>query len=208
VHEKQQVFAEIDFDKSLTTRILHVDERSGYLVVGYGDSKRMNSVLFDYSVLQYRANYRGAHLFFKLSNPLECLHEGKHAIKFDLPDALLWSQRREVERVVVPHGNALHCVYRNEEGEFFRASVFDISLDGMGGVIFQENIALKVGMVLKGCRITYPGFDPITVDLVIRNIKSIAQPDGTVYKRAGVRFMQRPEEIPVLINSFVHNLGN
>ena len=100
VRGKHQVFAEIDFDKSLTTRILHVDERSGYLVVGYGDSKRMNSVLFDYSVLQYRANYRGAHLFFKLSNPLECLHEGKHAIKFDLPDALLWSQRREVERVV------------------------------------------------------------------------------------------------------------
>jgi hypothetical protein len=62
--------------------------------------------------------------------------------------------------------------------------------------------------VLKGCRITCPGFEPIVVDLVARNIMNVVRADGTIYKRAGVRFIQRPDEIQLLINFFIQSIGN
>jgi c-di-GMP-binding flagellar brake protein YcgR len=202
------VFAEIGVERFLATKILHVDDDSGYLVIEYGANKLMNSALFDHPSLRYRASYLDAHLFFELSMPMEHLLDGKPAIKFALPDSLVWSQRREFQRVAVPPHVPLHCVYKNENGDFFKANVYDISLDGMGGMIFEENVALQIGSVLRGCRITCPGFEPIVVDLVARNIMTIARTDGTMYKRVGVRFIQRPEEIQLLIDFFIHDLGS
>ncbi|MDX8384987.1 MAG: flagellar regulator YcgR PilZN domain-containing protein [Gallionella sp.] len=202
------LFAELEFDRLFTTTILHVDNHAGYLVIGYGESKKLNIVLFDYPVMQCRVSYLGAHLFFRLSSPTEYLLEDKYAVRYALPDSLLWSQRREQQRITVPPSFPLHCVYKHKSGQFFKASVFDISLDGMGGMVFEENLTLQIGTVLEGCRITCPGFEPLVVDLVVRNVMSIAHSDGTIQKRAGVRFLQRPEEIQILINTFIYDLGN
>jgi c-di-GMP-binding flagellar brake protein YcgR len=202
------VFAEIGVDRLLTTKILHVDDEAGYLVVEYGSNKWLNTALFDHPALRYRASYMEAHLFFQLFRPIEHLLGDKPAIRFTLPESLLWSQRREHQRIVVPPHVPLHCVYKNENGEFFKANVYDISLGGLGGMIFEENVALRVGAVLKGCRVTCPGFEPVVVDLMVRDIMSIARTDGSIYKRVGVRFIQRPEEIRVLVDHFIHDLGS
>ncbi len=208
VSSKAMLFAELGDDRLLSTKILHVDNQARYLVIGYGENKRLNSVLFDRPVMQCRASYQGAHLFFILSRPVEYQLEDNYGVRYALPDSLLWSQRREQQRITVPPSFPLHCVYKNESGQFFKASIFDISLNGMGGMAFEENLELRVGTVLEGCRITCPGFEPLSADLVVRDVTSIAQPDGKVHKRVGVRFLQRPEEIHTLINVFIHDLGN
>jgi hypothetical protein len=43
---------------------------------------------------------------------------------------------------------------------------------------------------------------------VARNVMTIARADGTIYKRAGVRFIQRPDEIQLLIDFFIHDIGS
>jgi c-di-GMP-binding flagellar brake protein YcgR len=142
VLEKCQVFAEIGPERLLATKKLLVDEDSEYMVMEYGANKWNNSQLFDHPSLRYNASYLGAYLFFQLSKPSEYLLDHNPAIRFALPDSLLCSQRREFQRINVPPHVPLHCVYKNEKGDFFRANVYDISLDGMGGIVFDENVPL------------------------------------------------------------------
>lgn len=200
------IFAEPGEDKLFVTRILLVDEPSGYLVIEYGTEKSINSALFDQPSQKFRANYLGAHIVFKVSDPLDALLDDKPAIRFALPRSLICSRRREHPRVVIPPHVALRCIVQNSDGNLFEANIIDISLDGIGGMIYDDAVLLQVGTVLKGCRIIFPGGKSIAVDLVVRHIKTIARPDGTLYKRTGVRFIQRPEEIQALINLFIHDL--
>ena len=200
------IFAEIGDESLFVTRILLVDEHVGFLAIEYGTDKSINSTLFNLPALRFKANYSGAHLVFKVAKQMDMLLDNKPAIRFALPRSLIWSNHRELPRVVVPPNQALSCIYKDTDGEIFKAKIVDISLDGMGGMVSGEGINLKVGTVLKGCRIIYPGGEPVTVDLVVRNTKTVASSDGTFYTRSGVRFIQSPEEIKGLINFFIHNL--
>lgn len=200
------IFTEVGDEKLFVTRILMVYEHSGYLVIEYGAEKSINSALFEQPSLRFRVSYLGAHLSFKVSGPLDTLFDGNPAIKFAIPRSLIWSQRRQHPRSITPPHVPLRCIARNSDGELFEAKIFDISLAGMGGMVCDEGVTLKVGTVLKDCLVIFPGSEPIIADLMVRNIKTIARSDGTLYKRTGFRFIQRPEEIQALINLFIHDL--
>jgi c-di-GMP-binding flagellar brake protein YcgR len=204
--ESCPIFAEVGEERLFVTRILLVNENSGYLVIEYGADKSINSSLFNRPSLKFRASYSGAHLVFKVSKPLDILLNDKPAIRFALPRSLIYSQRRELSRAIIPPHISLSYTAKDVNGKLFDAKIFDISMDGMGGMICDESVTLQVGTVLKESRIVYSGGKPVTVDLVVRNTKIITRSDGTRYTRTGVRFMQRPEEIQALINLFVYDL--
>ena len=206
--ESCPIFSEVGEEQLFVTRILQVNENDRYLVVEYGAEKSINSALFDQPSLKFRASYLGAHLICKVAYPLEILVDGKSAIRFGLPRSLILSQRREHTRVVIPPNISLSYTAKDVNGKLFDAKIFDISMDGIGSMICDDNITLQTGTVLKGSRITYPGGIPITVDLIVRNTKVATLSDGTFCTRTGVRFMQRPEEIQALINLFVYDLDN
>lgn len=200
------IYAEFGEGKLFVTTILLVDEHDGVLVVEYGAEKSTNGALFDQPAFKFGASYLGMHLVFKLSRPADTLLNDKPAIKFAIPRSLIRSQRREHPRRVVPPLSSLCCVANDANGELFEARIIDVSMDGIGGMICDEGVMLQVGTVLKGCRITFSGGEPIVVDLVVRNTKIIARSDGTLYKRAGLRFIQRPDEIWALISMFIYDL--
>lgn len=201
--EECPIYAEIGEERLFLTKILQVDEDSGNLVIEYGADKLINSILFNHPSLQYHASYMGAHLIFNVSGPQETLLGGKPAIRFALPNSLLWYQRREQPRFPVPPHVPLQCVYKDQHGEFIKVNIVDISLEGMGGIVCDASRPPSAGTILKGCRISYPGGEPITVDLVIRHVTAISKNDGTTIMRAGVEFVQKPEEIKPLIEFFI-----
>lgn len=204
--DQSPVFSELGDERLFVTRILLIDEATGYLIIEYGADKATNSALFQRQSLGFTVSHAGANLIFKVSNPQEISFQGIPAIRVSLPQYLVRSNRREHPRTAIPPHVPLRCIFRNADGELFRSDIFDISLDGMGGMVSDENVTLLVGSVLKNCRITYPGGEPITVDLVVRNLKTITRPDGTRFIRTGVRFVQRPDEIRELIDFFIHDL--
>lgn len=200
------IFSEFGEEKLFVTRILLVNEQPGYLVIEYGADKSINSSLFEQPSLRFRANYLGAHLVFKVSGPLDTLLDGKPAIRLALPRSLILSDRRHHPRVVIPPHSSLRCTAKNADGKFFEAEIVDISMNGMGSMVYDDSVTLQVGTVLKECLITFPNGKSIPVDLVVRHIKTISRSDGTLYKNTGLRFIQRPEEIQALINLFIHDL--
>jgi len=202
------VFAEIDDDKLFVSQILSVDPDAGHFVIAYGTEKSINSALFDQPSVEFFSNHQGAHLIFEVAGAADTLHEGQPAIQFRFPRTLILYHRREHPRIPVPSDASLRCI-ADEGGVMpFEARIIDISLDGMGGMIYEGDISLAEGSVLKGCRIIIPSGEAVIADLRIRYTTTVTLPDGTLAHRAGVRFMQRPEKIEALINIFIQNLGN
>jgi c-di-GMP-binding flagellar brake protein YcgR len=205
LHENSAIFAWVGDEQLFVSRILRIDESADSLVMEYGEDKSRNNLLFDQPFLIFKANYQAAHLVFKLTCPANILFNEKPALQFSLPQSLIFSQHRQNQRKPIPPHFPLNCIARNK-GTLLLVSIVDISLNGMGGIISDMDSKLTVGTILSGCRVIYPNGNPIKVDLVVRNIQTITDSNGKLCKRAGVSFLQRPDEIQALINHFIYDL--
>lgn len=200
------VSAEIGGGKLFVSHILSVDTAAGHFVIAYCANKSANSVLFSLPSLEFTANHQGAHLVFQVSNPKDTQFDGQPAIQFTFPQSVILCHRRKQTRIAIPADVSLRCIADEGGVISFEARITDISLGGMGGLLYSTDIMLEAGTVLKGCRIIIPGSKAIIADLEVRYTKTITLPDGMLINRAGVRFVQRPKEIEALINMFTQDL--
>lgn len=202
------VSAEIGNNRRFVSHILSVDPGAGYFVVAYSADKSANSVLFGLPSLEFSANPHRGHLVFQVSGPMDMQFDGKPAIQFALPQSVILNHRRKQARIPVPEDVSLRCVADEGGVISFEARITDISLGGMGGLLYSGDIVLEAGTILKGCRIIIPGGKAVIADLEVRYTKRITSPDGMSINRAGVRFVQKPEGIETLIDMFARNQDN
>ena len=208
VSDSCPVSAEIGNNRLFVSHILSVDPGAGYFVVAYSANKSANSVLFGLPSLEFTANPHVGHLAFRVSNPTDMQFDGKPAIQFALPQSVILNHRREQPRIPVPEDISLRCIA--DEGGIisFEARLTDISMGGMGLLLYSVDILLEEGTLLKGCRIIIPDGKAIIADLEVRYTKLITLPDSTSINRAGVRFVQKPDGIEALVDMFAQNPDN
>lgn len=199
------VSVEIGDNRQFVSHILSVDSDAGHFFIAYCANKSANSVLFGLPLLEFTADHQGAYLVFQVSNPKDAQFDGQPAIQFTLPQSVTLYRRRKQPRIPVPEDVSLRCVADEGGVISFEARITDISLGGMGGLLYSPDITLEIGTVLKGCRIIVPGGEAIIADLEVRYTKIITLPDGTPIHRAGVRFLQKPKGIEALIDMFAQN---
>ena len=208
VSDSCSISAEIGSNQPFVSHILSVDPGTGYFVVAYSANKSANSVLFGLPSLEFTANPHGGRLMFQVSSPTDMQFDGKPAIQFALPQSVILNHRRKQQRIPVPEDVSLRCIADEGGVISFEARITDISLGGMGGLLYSADILLETGTALKGCRIIIPGGKAIIADLEVRYVKVVTLPDGTIINRAGVRFMQKPKEIEALIDRFAQDIDN
>lgn len=200
------VSAEVGDSKLFVTRLLHVDDASEHLAFAFGTDKSTNRLVLNQRSLEFVVNHHGAHITFAVSGPSQTMCNGEPAIRYPFPHALVLNQRRGQPRIRIPPDVSLRCLVDDPGGMPFEVRIVDISLDGMGTMLYDRGIALAAGMILKGCRIMIPGGHLIVADLEVRNAIAVTLPDGTPASRAGVRFVKKPEGIEALIDMFVLDL--
>lgn len=200
------IIAEIGASWTFISHILLVDPVKDHFVISYCANKLLNSKVLELPALKFTASYQEAHLVFEAVNPVEIQFEGQPAIQYAIPSALSYCQRREHPRIRIPAEISLRCIA--DAGGFipFESRITDISHDGLGILLYDRDIKLEPETVLKGCRIIIPGGKAIVADLVVRHVKMIHLQDGTLACRAGLRFIQRSDEIAELVNFFIQNL--
>lgn len=201
------VSAEIKNGHSFASHIIHVDTRADRFSIAYSEHKSLNSMLLDSPSVKFTAADQQGLLFtFVAADPEEAQIAGNSIIRFALPTTLLLHNRREHPHILIPADVSLRCV-ADEAGFIpFESHITDISHDGLGCLIYDPDIALEKGMILKGCRIITPQGDAVIADLELRYAKPITLPDGTLANHAGFHFVQRPDQIGKLINLFVQDL--
>ena len=207
VRDRTLVAADVGGGETLyLTRLLHVDPDKEAMVIACSEQTTANELLLAMPRIAFRANHRRAHIEFECAGPSVTRFKGAVAIRLAFPPALTWSQRREHLRISVPSKLSLRCVADSTGVIPFEARIVDISLGGMGGIIYDARIKLEVGAVLRDCKIVMPGGDAILVDFEVRYTAPIAEPEGRAACRSGVRFLNRPKGIKALINLFVRDL--
>ena len=194
-------------DTLFLSRLLHVDPEAGSIVVAWSTTKEANLAILATRRVTFSCNHEGAQYEFLATEPNESDHGGQPGIQFAFPGALLVLHRRAHKRYAVPPQVPLSCEI--SLGPIaFDAKVVDISLKGIGAIVYDAGIQLEPGMLLRRTRIIQPRGRPVVVDLEVRHISRITLPEGRAAHRAGCRFIGTAGEIESLIRFFVTDLDS
>ena len=205
--EKCRVSAEIKNGHPFSSNIVAFDSATGRFAIAYSPHKQINAMLLDSPSVEFTStDAMGLHFTFTAVSPDETRVDGSPAIQFGLPQSILMHNRREHPRIPVSADISLRCI-ADEAGFIpFESHVTDISHDGMGCLVYDPEINLEKGTILKGCRIITHGGDAVVADLELRHITTATLADGTQVRRAGFHFANKTAAQDKLIGIFVKDL--
>ncbi|MBV8465063.1 MAG: flagellar brake protein [Burkholderiales bacterium] len=128
------------------------------------------------------------------------------ALRFDVPEFVLVRQRRAHPRIKVLPSMPVHCL-ADEQGPLpFDALVADISVGGLGAMVYDASITLEKGAVLRGCRLVHPGGSVENLDIEVLYSHDAVLPDGRPARMSGCRFVQMTPELEGLMQVFIADL--
>lgn len=192
-------------DQLFISRLLRICAAQNFIVVGYSDNKQANVEVFAAGSVLFFANHSRGYASFLASHPAE-FDEGSPAIRFDFPRELLIEQRRVNKRVRVAPPGKLHCLADDSGIMPFEAGIVDVSLSGLGVMVYDPSIRLSPGTVLTGCRIDLPDGSVVSVDMEVMHAIDVVLQDGSRACRAGCRFVGDPQRVDKLLRYFVLDL--
>jgi c-di-GMP-binding flagellar brake protein YcgR len=207
-HEHSHIIAEVGEHLTFKAFLLDLDLTHGRFTITFSSNKEANSALFSIpAAVEFTAtDEQGVLYTFEASSPEETKVDGQPAIQFNLPKTLLLHNQREHPRLKTSAELSLRCVADAEGFMPFESHITDVSHDGLGVLIYDLDIHLEVGAVLKDSRIITPKGEAVTADLELRHLTTALLPDGTTVNRAGFHFVQTPSEISKLIGLFIQDL--
>lgn len=189
------------------SRLLVADPGAGRFVIAYSGHKAINAMLMKSPTVEFTVtDQQGLHYSFEAANPEETLIEGEHAIQLSFPKALAMHNRREYPRFAVPAEVSLRCVADEAGFMPFESHISDISHDGLGCLIYDPDINLEAGTILRGCRVVLPNGDAVVTDLEVRHANRVKQPDGSFANSAGFRFAKPTGDLVKVIRQFIRDL--
>ncbi len=182
-----------------TVKVL-IREASGEHVVLECDAGGSAALLARASTAMH-ADMPDWHLEFMIGQPRKVEHRGEHTIEVKLPEIVVQHKARAHPRVKVEK-MALQCL-ADEDGIMpFRAAIVDLSVEGLGFLVYPPDITLAPGTVLRGCRIDVPLGDPVAVDLEVRYSQPVTNAAGQKAIRSGCRVLDPTPEILDLVRKF------
>ena len=194
--EKASITAHLHGGEVLfTSRLRAVDPAQSFILIEPSTDEVANAALLSRPRCTFFASIPGGHVEFAAADPQRIEHDGKPAIRLKFPDVLSDRQRREYDRTAVWPQVPLVCVADDGGILSFKGGLVDISIGGLGFLMYDPNITLEPGTVLKGCRIDPYNEAPLVVDLEVRYSEMVDLADGTHAERSGCRVIERPESL-------------
>lgn len=206
-HQHSSIAAEINNGHHFNAHALAVDRVAGHFYMTYCPHKLINSMLLNSNSVEFTATDKtGLNFTFVAAHPEDTQLSGEPAIRFDLPATLLLHNRREHPRIPIAPGISLRCVADAAGFIPFESHITDISHDGLGCLVYDAEIHLEPGTLLRGCRIISPSGEAIIADLELMHTAPAVDDDGTPALRAGFHFVQKSDEFDRLVDLFIQDM--
>jgi flagellar brake protein len=205
--ENCRITAELKSGNLFSSSIIAFDPATERFAVAYSPHKLINAMLLDSPKVEFTATDRQEmHFSFEATAPEEANIDGQPAIQFSLPRALYLHNRREYARIPVSAEISLRCV-ADESGVIpFESHITDVSHDGMGCLVYDPEVNLEKGTILKDCRIITHKGEAVVADLEVRHISTATLANGSPVRRAGFRFVNKTADQDKLIGIFIQDL--
>lgn len=202
--EGETIVAQLGSDEPIfRSRLRFVDPDRQYIVVEPSADAASNAALLAQPHAVFVAEVDEWRIEFIAAAPQHTVHGGTTAIRLRFPESISSRRRRMHDRAPVPIQSPVRCVIYTEGVASFEGSIFDISQDGVGLMLYDPNIPLEPGMVIKNCCIERPGRDTVAVDLEVRFTQPVTLANGGRAQRAGCKFVNRSPASMALIGEFV-----
>ena len=88
------------------------------------------------------------------------------------------------------------------------AAVVDISLGGLGTLVYDSRVRLEPGMRVERARIVHGDNLPVTVDLEVSNVTPVVDREGRAANRAGCMIRGSRQTLEALVRMFISDLGD
>lgn len=188
------------------SRIRRVDSERMYIVMDYSRDKAANAAALTADAVVFSSSHDGVGIEFVGNSPSETTFDSTPALRFAMPEALLVHQRRAHRRMRSVPGVPLRCIADTHGIIPFEAEIMDISIGGMGAVVYDRDICLEPGTVLGGCKIVHPNGSMVELDIEVCYTVPFALADGSPVHRAGCRFIGNNEGLETLLKVFILDL--
>ena len=182
------------------SRLRLVDKKRRVLLLDRSSDEAANRALLALPRAELQVEWGEWRIVFVAGNPVPFSHQGAEVIRLDFPDAVEIGRRRIYQRTPDPRP-ALRCVVQVGDAAVFEAAVSDVSLGGVGLEVDFAADELEPGIVLAGCRLECPGWEPVIVDLEVRH--TIIESHGPRVVRVGCRFVHLSPAAMALIAEYL-----
>ena len=198
---REVVTAQLEIDREqFSSLFIHADPARQFILITTAANESANAALLARPRVTLVSAPGGWHIEFVAVEPREVMHGGTPAIRLRYPEVLTAQQRRQHSRVDMPPKVPLRCIADAGGITPFEAQIADISVGGIGILLYPSDVTLEPGTVLIGCRIAVPGKPPVTVDLEVRHSEVVTLADGSRARRSGCRFVNATNDVKKLVD--------
>lgn len=204
LEDEQSVTTILDKEgTAFSSQLVFIDPQRHYICLALSANPQANASL----LARPRASFISAsphwHHEFVAAEPCRSELLGEPVIRMAFPSVVVSQERRRVEPRADPRGPfMLKCLADARGIAPFEGDIIDISHRGIGFLLYQVDITLEPGTVLRGCRIERAGEAPISVDLEVRYSTSVPLPNGGYAHRSGCLFLNPTRRVTELIEAF------
>ncbi len=196
-----------DENDFILTKLLGIDEQNVWLDISLreADNRRIlpsHKIIFVSSYLQVKVQFVAHHIE-------NTLFQNKEAFCLPIPNSLLYLQRRDYFRLIVPVKKPLICVIpAKPEAPVLNNSptIMDISGGGMALECQENDTKFQPGKVYSACHIHLPNIGMLTATVLVKNIFIITMHNGEVKKRAGCKFIHLNGTMAIMLQRYLTNL--
>ena len=188
---------------SFLTVVVDVIPERNILVLDYGADENLNKLLLQADRAVFKTQHLGITAQFTCSSFQKAKRHGKTAIACDLPDSLLWVQRREFYRVRVPMSETVTCELHTQEQSLV-FPVLDISIGGIALHNLGQEIEFEEGQLYNSCKLILSTRAEGLTNLEVRNQLALNTNNVDNGERIGCAFLDVGMDTNTKIQRYIH----
>lgn len=191
-------------ERSMLSTVVDVLADKNLLVLDYGGDEKLNQKLLEHDRAIVKTDYDGITAQFSIKGIRKARLQGKSSFACELPESVLWVQRREFYRVKIPLSETVTCELIHGDNNRTEYPVLDISTGGLALFDKDNELELEPGNIFHNCKLTLGEHDAAFINLEVRNhmpVNSFESAEGT---RCGCAFLNLTGDFETAVQKFIN----
>lgn len=190
-------------NESFMTAIIDILPEKKMVILDYGPDEGMNKRLLSENKVLFKSELAGVTAQFSVHHVRKARYQDQIVFAFEIPDELLWIQRRDTYRVSIPLSVNALCDLTHADNQTGQFRILDISAGGLALEDLDMHEDFQNGEVFKACHINLPEQGGGIVTLKVCNILPMKRDKPEAGQRIGCIFQNLPSDLDATIQRFI-----